>query len=65
MSGAATIIFAREDLSIPGGPEGALPTSGPATAIRDRFLNLVRESEPDVIVVDFSAAPLTGVRGRR
>ena len=60
MSGAATIIFAREDLSVPGGPEGVLPTSGPAGAIRDRFFNLVRESEPDVIVIDFSGAPLTG-----
>ena len=61
MSGAATIIFAREDLSVPGAPEGALPTSGVAATIRGHFFNLVRESEPDVIVVDFSGAPLTGI----
>lgn len=61
MSGAATIIFAREDLTVPGAPEGGLPTSGPGATIRGHFLNLVRESEPDVIVLDFSGAPLTGI----
>ena len=60
MNGAATIVFAREDLSIPGAPEHPLPSSGRAAAARGHFFNLVNESEPDVIVLDFSGAPLTG-----
>ena len=60
MNGAATIVFAREDLSIPGAPEHPLPSSGRAAAARGHFFNLVNQSEPDVIVLDFSGAPLTG-----
>jgi hypothetical protein len=60
VNGAATIVFANEDLSIPGAPEHTLPSSGRAAAARDHFFNLVNESEPDVIVLDFSGAPLTG-----
>jgi len=60
VSGAATIVFAREDLSIPGTPERALPISGQAAAARDHFFDLISESDPDVIVLDFSSVPLTG-----
>ena len=57
MSRATTIVFAREDLSIPGTPEGALPS---ADAVQNHFFNLVSDSKPDVIVLDFSSAPRSG-----
>jgi DNA-binding response OmpR family regulator len=58
MSSAATIVFAREDLSIPGAPESALPS---ADAVQNHFFNLVSDSKPDVIVLDFSGAPRSGI----
>jgi DNA-binding response OmpR family regulator len=60
MSGAAKIIFAREDLSIPGAPENGFPVSGEGKAVEDHFFKLVNESDPDVIVLDFKSARLTG-----
>jgi DNA-binding response OmpR family regulator len=57
MSRATTIVFAREDLSIPGAPESALPS---ADAVQNHFFELVSDSEPDVIVLDFSGAPRSG-----
>jgi two-component system, OmpR family, response regulator len=60
MSAATTIIFAREDLSIPGAAENALPMSGQADAAQNHFFDLVSRSKPDVIVLDFTSAPLAG-----
>jgi DNA-binding response OmpR family regulator len=57
MSSAATIVFAREDLSIPGAPESALPSPD---AVQNHFFGLVSDSKPDVIVLDFSGAPRSG-----
>ena len=57
MSSAATIVFARQDLSIPGAPEAALPSSD---AAQNHFFDLVRDSKPDVIVLDFSGSPRSG-----
>jgi hypothetical protein len=57
MSSAATIVLAREDLSIPGAPETALPSPD---AVQNHFFDLVSDSEPDVIVLDFSGAPRSG-----
>ena len=57
MSSATTIVFAREDLSIPGAPESALPS---ADAVQNHFFDLVSDSKPDVIVLDFSGAPRSG-----
>ena len=57
MGSAATIVFAREDLSIPGAPESALPS---ADAVQNYFFDLVSDRKPDVIVLDFSAAPRSG-----
>jgi DNA-binding response OmpR family regulator len=57
MSSAATIVFAREDLSIPGAPESALPS---ADAVQNHFFDLVSDGKPDVIVLDFSGAPRSG-----
>jgi two-component system, OmpR family, response regulator AdeR len=60
MASAATIVFAREDLSIPGAPESALPSADHADAVQSRFFNLVSDSKPDVIVLDFSGSPHSG-----
>jgi len=54
MSGATTIIFARDDLSIPGAPDNPMQMSGQADAIQADFFDLVSRSKPDVIVLDFS-----------
>ena len=59
MSSAATIVFAREDLSIPGAPESALPS---AEAVQNHFFDLVSDGKPDIIVLDFSGAPRSGTR---
>ena len=55
---AATIIFAREDLSIPGAVE---PPSERGVAKEARFFKLLRETSPDVIVLDLSRDPTRGV----
>src|SRR5438132_7066546 len=54
MGSAATIVFARENLSIPGAPISARPSMDHADAVRKRFFALVSDSKPDVIVLDFS-----------
>jgi DNA-binding response OmpR family regulator len=60
MSTAATIIFAREDLSIPGAAGDAAPLSDPTDSIRHRFFELVDRAQPDVIVLDFTRLPANG-----
>src|SRR5215472_15456845 len=61
MSAATTIIFAREDLSIPGAAEDADPAAFDASLVEARFFDLVVQSNPDVIVLDLSAAPADGI----
>jgi hypothetical protein len=60
MGSAVTIILAREDLSIPGAPESAVSSADHPDAVQTRFFNLVSDSKPDVIVLDFSRAPPSG-----
>jgi DNA-binding response OmpR family regulator len=60
MRSATTIVLAREDLSIPGAPPRVGAPTDNADAIRRRFFSLVEASSPDVIVLDFSAAPRSG-----
>ena len=55
MSAATTIIFAREDLTIPGAAEDSV--SDGSESAQSRFFDLVSRSRPDVIVLDFSKAP--------
>jgi two-component system, OmpR family, response regulator len=58
----ATIIFARDDFSIPGAVE---PTASGAVASPDaetHFFTLLRDGNPDVIVLDFTRQPSVGVR---
>jgi two-component system OmpR family response regulator len=70
MSMAATILFAREDLSIPGAAEDAASTSDPTGALQAHFFDLVDRARPDIIVLDLSRRPAEGaetiltVRGR-
>ena len=51
--GASTIVVAREDLSIPGAAD-----NGSAVDCETRFFNVVRQNNPDVVVLD-----LTGSQG--
>jgi len=57
LSSATTIIFAREDLSIPGAPQ----VQADPEAVQARFFSLVRKSKPDVMVLDVSRAPSAGI----
>ncbi|HEY2530044.1 MAG TPA: response regulator transcription factor [Xanthobacteraceae bacterium] len=55
---AATIVFAREDFSIPGVAPG---DDGGALDAESHFFALVRDSNPDVIVLDLSRNPSVGI----
>jgi DNA-binding response OmpR family regulator len=61
MPAATTIVVAREDFSIPGGEraESDIPTE--PVALESRFFNLLRESKPDVVVLDLREANGDGV----
>src|SRR5438874_13411689 len=56
--GASTIVVAREDLSIPGAADGTGGSVPSAADIETRFFNVVRQHNPDVVVLD-----LTGTQG--
>jgi two-component system, OmpR family, response regulator len=60
MPAATTIVVAREDFSIPGGEH---PESNPPEpmALESRFFTLLRESKPDVVVLDLRQANGDGV----
>ncbi len=60
MSAATTILFAREDLSIPGGAEIGIAGHDRADTVQAHFFELISRSSPDVIVLDFSRAPAAG-----
>jgi two-component system, OmpR family, response regulator len=60
MSTAATILLAREDLSIPGAVDDATSIGEQAGSVQARFFELVSRNRPDVIVLDFSSAPARG-----
>jgi two-component system, OmpR family, response regulator len=61
MSSAVTVIFAREDLSIPGAAENAALAPNGARSVQAHFFALVGRSKPDVIVLDLSRAPADGI----
>lgn len=61
MSGAATIVVAREDFSIPGTSEAGASAEGGPAASEARFFDLLRDSRPDVVVLDFSQVNGNGV----
>ena len=58
---AATIVFARDDLSIPGSKEMTRREAGRVADAESNFFNLLRNSNPDVIVLDLSRNPASGV----
>jgi DNA-binding response OmpR family regulator len=60
MSAATTILFARADLSIPGGAEVGTPGRDRPDSVQAHFFELIGRSSPDVIVLDFSRAPAAG-----
>src|SRR5215469_12770192 len=60
MPAATTIVVAREDFSIPGGePHGDIQPE--PMALENRFFTLLRESKPDVVVLDLRQANGDGV----
>jgi two-component system OmpR family response regulator len=61
MISAVTVIFAREDLSIPGDAKGPAAVLNDEVSAEERFFDLINRSEPDVIVLDLSRAPEDGV----
>lgn len=62
MPAATTIVVAREDFSIPGGESHEGSTASPEpVALESRFFNLLRESKPDVVVLDLREANGDGV----
>jgi two-component system, OmpR family, response regulator len=60
MPGSSTVIVVREDLSIPGADEDKI--LGPGSAEVERaFFELVRDSRPDVVVLDLSNSMGRGI----
>jgi DNA-binding response OmpR family regulator len=60
MGAATTIVFAREDLTIPGAAEAGTPNRDRRETAQTRFFDLISRSSPDVIVLDLSRAPVGG-----
>jgi two-component system OmpR family response regulator len=57
--GASTIVVAREDLSIPGAEVGN-GVAGSAADLETHFFNIVRQYNPDVVVLDLTGPPDNG-----
>jgi two-component system, OmpR family, response regulator len=57
---ASKIMVAREDLSIPGADEGSLQQVASCSA-QARFFDLLRESKPDVVVLNLTVTEGRGV----
>ena len=60
MSAATTILFAREDLSIPGAAQSGVPGRDRPDWVQAHFFELISRSNPDVIILDISRAPEIG-----
>ncbi|HEX3863182.1 MAG TPA: response regulator transcription factor [Stellaceae bacterium] len=52
--GASTIVVAREDLSIPGSADADVGDATCAADIEARFFNVIRQYNPDVVVLDLT-----------
>jgi two-component system OmpR family response regulator len=59
--GASTIVVAREDLSIPGAADAGNGVAPSAADLETRFFNVVREYNPDVVVLDLTASQSKGI----
>jgi two-component system OmpR family response regulator len=58
--GASTIVVAREDLSLPGAADTGNGVATTAAELEARFFNVVREYNPDVVVLDLTASQANG-----
>jgi two-component system OmpR family response regulator len=58
--GASTIVVAREDLSIPGAAVSSDGAQSTAADLEVRFFNVVRQFNPDVVVLDLTGTPRHG-----
>jgi len=58
---ASTIIVAREDFSIPGAARNVESQTGDSKDERQRFFDLLRESQPDVVVLNLTVTEGRGV----
>src|SRR5580658_6479554 len=61
MPAATTIVVAREDFSIPGGEQHDGSPPPEPVVLESRFFSLLRESKPDVVVLDLRQANGDGV----
>jgi two-component system OmpR family response regulator len=59
--GASTIVVAREDLSIPGAADAGNGVAVSAADLETRFFNVVRDYNPDVVVLDLTASQAKGI----
>ncbi len=59
--GASTLVVAREDLSIPGVVDAGNGDPDVAADIETQFFNVIREHNPDVVVLDLTASQGNGV----
>ena len=59
--GASTIVVAREDLSIPGSADADNGAANGPADLETRFFNVVRQYNPDVIVLDFTGPHDNGI----
>jgi two-component system OmpR family response regulator len=59
--GASTIVVAREDLSIPGAVDAANGAASLPADIEARFFNVVRQHNPDVVVLDLTTSQGSGI----
>jgi two-component system, OmpR family, response regulator len=59
--GASTIVVAREDLSLPGAEGSGNGSATTAAEIETRFFNVVRQHNPDVVVLDLTASVGNGI----
>jgi two-component system OmpR family response regulator len=59
--GASTIVVAREDLSIPGATAAANGAASMPADIEAQFFNVVRQHNPDVVVLDLTASHGNGI----
>lgn len=61
MPAATTIVVARNDFSIPGGENPDNDDQPEPAALETRFFDLIRDSKPDVVVLDLRGAEGDGV----
>lgn len=59
--GASTIVVARGDLSIPGAADVGSGAQSGTVEIETHFFDIVRQHNPDVVVLDLTEQPANGI----